>query len=1013
MVIHGGVRFAGADPGIQNFELEELIVDPSEPGVGRVWINVTENRVKYTARPPTEGALVEIITVMNNQDYNILINLLAQKVEPQTTLSGYGILDAVATTDPRLNYNNKKIVKKTAGENQFTSIAAALACITDASETNSYLIKVEPGKYIEPQLVMIPYVKIDGSGEDVTIVESNDPNIDLVIGTPYAALSQLTLTGSTAIGKSLISMNDPDGSVVKVFRTDSIRFGSADTLVSCISGYVVVSNSSYGESAVFSKGFIANNAENMTARIAMRNCSSNGMAAPFPEVMFKADGVKSQIVLTGTMARSSSSMNVTSEVGVGIHIRNGGRIRGLSSSVVGFQKGIWAENAGSSPLIECEGMNLSTNVMDLVVDHPGTYGSFHGSATRSKVSINPDVNTLSVLYSDVSGQGFVNVGPMYVGKKHTDVANVAPLISRGVPTGLLDGGVLSRATGTTITIAEGTGYVKVNNTLRNVSWVEQSMIMTPGQVEYVYVDNTGTLQKSVSMPNSAATVVLGRTLTGASSIVLIGTQGSLNIEEFHPNLDKLLRKAIGPIYVSGSIVTENTTTPRAIDITAGHYFFSTGERLPDGKIAPLLLAGHHVSGVPTISAWAVVDNNNYDDGTDLVPLTTGYYTKHILYTNGNAANAAYLIAHGNGNYATLDEAILGSYPTPVFSPDGSPTVAAIIVQQGNPNIVQIIDIRPRAGFAAGTTSAAVRHGDMIGLDEDNHVQYFRTDGTRPMIGNLDLDNHALINVLNINGVDVSSHATRHTPNGADPLPTTGPVNNLTATSINDSGTANTFSRSDHSHRITGFQLSNVQLTALAELTGSGVVKRNINGSWEVSAIFGSDIPNLDWSVITSGKPTTAEGYGITNLGEVNLITSFYTGNIGAVSGNSITPYDSTPPLSVEGSQVWSIEVEPKTIDSRMVIDFCGCVDTSSNNRTITIAFYRGTTLIGFTLANISGFGRPESFSLHVVDIPGVLTPVTYSCRIGVDSSTTWYLGRGSSDSMGGANRLSWTIAEVL
>ena len=39
-----------------------------------------------------------------------------------------------------------------------------------------------------------------------------------------------------------------------------------------------------------------------------------------------------------------------------------------------------------------------------------------------------------------------------------------------------------------------------------------------------------------------------------------------------------------------------------------------------------------------------------------------------------------------------------------------------------------------------------------------------------------------------------------------------------------------------------------------------------------STLSASDIPSLDWSKITSGKPTTVDGYGITDAVEVNPST---------------------------------------------------------------------------------------------------------------------------------------------
>lgn len=62
-------------------------------------------------------------------------------------------------------YQNVRIVAKSGGD--FTSIQAALDSITNASETNRYLVWVAPGVYNE-HVKMIPYVDIEGSGELTT-----------------------------------------------------------------------------------------------------------------------------------------------------------------------------------------------------------------------------------------------------------------------------------------------------------------------------------------------------------------------------------------------------------------------------------------------------------------------------------------------------------------------------------------------------------------------------------------------------------------------------------------------------------------------------------------------------------------------------------------------------------------------------------------------------------------------------------------------------------------------------
>ena len=50
----------------------------------------------------------------------------------------------------------------------------------------------------------------------------------------------------------------------------------------------------------------------------------------------------------------------------------------------------------------------------------------------------------------------------------------------------------------------------------------------------------------------------------------------------------------------------------------------------------------------------------------------------------------------------------------------------------------------------------------------------------------------------VNGINISSHASRHLPNGSDPLTTGAPSNVGTS---NQEGIANAFARQDHQHAL--------------------------------------------------------------------------------------------------------------------------------------------------------------------------------------------------------------------
>lgn len=59
------------------------------------------------------------------------------------------------------------------------------------------------------------------------------------------------------------------------------------------------------------------------------------------------------------------------------------------------------------------------------------------------------------------------------------------------------------------------------------------------------------------------------------------------------------------------------------------------------------------------------------------------------------------------------------------------------------------------------------HGDLTGKGDDDHTQYLLVSGSRAMSGGLNMGGNAITNVGNVDGVDVSSHASRHINGGSD------------------------------------------------------------------------------------------------------------------------------------------------------------------------------------------------------------------------------------------------------
>jgi hypothetical protein len=83
-------------------------------------------------------------------------------------------------------------------------------------------------------------------------------------------------------------------------------------------------------------------------------------------------------------------------------------------------------------------------------------------------------------------------------------------------------------------------------------------------------------------------------------------------------------------------------------------------------------------------------------------------------------------------------------------------IASIYIQQGSVNIIEIEDIRPIIGFKAGGVNASSVHGNLLGLNADDHTQYLLVDGGRAMEGDLDMGGNDIFNVDRFNSNEVTS-----------------------------------------------------------------------------------------------------------------------------------------------------------------------------------------------------------------------------------------------------------------
>jgi hypothetical protein len=132
-----------------------------------------------------------------------------------------------------------------------------------------------------------------------------------------------------------------------------------------------------------------------------------------------------------------------------------------------------------------------------------------------------------------------------------------------------------------------------------------------------------------------------------------------------------------------------------------------------------------------------------------------------------------------------------------------------------------------------------------------------------------------------------------------------------------------------------------------------------------------------------------------------LVKQISSGTIPGISGTALTPVDHTVPLITEGSQIWSQLFAPFNEGSTVLINCSFVASVSSNNRKVVASIFRDSVCVAVSMLSFVTANQPQSFVFVVADTSISDTSVTYSCRVGVSSNSTWYVNVISSALFGG------------
>jgi hypothetical protein len=680
-------------------------------------------------------------------------------------------------------------VSKTGGE--YASISTALATITDSSATDRYVINVGPGIYNEPLIDMTskPYVSIIGCVIQSTVIKPITATQNLFKLGTYNELSFMWLEG-VGSGYSAVLVDD-GGNYSQMHK---VTFNDCDTGVKITS--TSVDTVFYGEyldiNGIFTYGVQAISTSTGITTVNLENFYVFAAANDTIGVYATGTNTNCEILTAGFVAGPYT--NTT-----GLIAENGAETTLNACYFEDWVVAVSAPNTGVAPKMPLSSISFEDNTTDLSVLHPSAIGNLTGNSHIDKITNNSSAFAWNFIDNETGALEITNkLNITFDDGVNTDLST---LITQSSPMGVLNGGVITVVSGLQINISAGDGYVDdptLNSvTVKKLVWTSTNLTLPASENNFIYFNFAGTLSYSTSEPSSFENIIIGRVVTDASSVLMIDAIPFLS-HHMSNRTETGIREAFGAIYNTGSLVTENATAYH-LNVGSGFYYYGNVKFLPSGgtniNFKQFYRDG---SGGWTISSVSAVNSTQYDNNSGtLASLDTGHYNKHSLYIIGEGANEQYLLVIGNSNISTLLNIEAAALPAPPsYFIDGVTLIAAITVRQGQANIITIEDARPVIGFKASGVSATATHGNLLGLSADDHTQYLLASGTRAMGGNLNMNTNNITNVGTINSVDITAHASRHLPNGADPLTTAAPSTIGTA---NATGTANSLARSDHVH----------------------------------------------------------------------------------------------------------------------------------------------------------------------------------------------------------------------
>lgn len=346
--------------------------------------------------------------------------------------------------------------------------------------------------------------------------------------------------------------------------------------------------------------------------------------------------------------------------------------------------------------------NITVNNNDLVIDVSNKVDKIAGKGLSTEDYTTLEKNNLALLYDFYDKTGL---------------------------SGVVSGGNISLTGGVNFTISAGTGYIRDGqNKLVLFSWNSINGTITTSGDNFLYIDISGNIIYS-NTKNNYNDIFIGYITTNVTNTAVLGfNNNKFPVVQYPAKVFDFIQSTIGTIVDYGFEVYASGLT---VGCSGGVLFSSLNKYTFPAKTTFRKFYKDNTNAYfENTNNPNTVDNSYYNNvslvGTNaLVPMTSGYYKKDCVFIS-TAGNLFY--QYGTTEYLELEHAYAANPPDVNMASENVTVLAHIIVQEGNPNIVAVIDVRSSferiwSGHYFRDLITTVNHHQIQGLGEDDHTQY--------------------------------------------------------------------------------------------------------------------------------------------------------------------------------------------------------------------------------------------------------------------------------------------------